>query len=239
MSTPVPTRLLHAGLLGLPVYGLLTLWSAREPQPNPAEDYEAWSRFVTTPEYVLTHVLGSGLGLILAIFGIFALGAYLAPSRAGRLGLSAMVVTALGLALFLFVGGVSAFASPQEGQAYLAGIEGFDELPDSYASIAMSLVTLVSIVLSLVGHVMLGIAVWRSALLPRWAGVLWIAAALLMYPFGLVLGALTTGATPPTVLVGAGLVFVAGAWMFRDAIRRARSDAVADPRPMGATAPHS
>jgi hypothetical protein len=45
--------------------------------------------------YVLTHVLGSILGLILAIFGTFALGAYLAGSRAGRLGLLAMVSACL------------------------------------------------------------------------------------------------------------------------------------------------
>src|SRR3712207_8432968 len=40
--------------------------------------------------YVLTHVLGSGLGTIFAIFGTFALGTYLAKSRAGRMGLVAM-----------------------------------------------------------------------------------------------------------------------------------------------------
>lgn len=48
------------------------------PQPDPSTHYEAWSRFVTTDHYVLTHVFGSILGLILAIFGTFALGAYLA-----------------------------------------------------------------------------------------------------------------------------------------------------------------
>jgi len=236
MSTPVPTRLLHAGLLGLPAYGLLTLWSAREPQPNPDEQYEAWSRFVTTPEYVLTHVLGSGLGLILAVFGVFALGALLAASRAPRLGLTAMVVTAFGLLLFLFVGGVSAFAAPDQGQAYLAGIEGLEDLPPSYASNTMVLVMLVSIVVSFVGQVMLGVAVWRSGVLPRWAGVLWIAAALLMYPFGIVVAALVTQATPPTVLVGAALVAIAGIWIVRAATQEHRPDPVADARAMGATA---
>jgi hypothetical protein len=53
---------------------------------------------------------------------------------------------------------------------------------------------LVAILLCLVGNVLLGIAVWRSSSLPRWAGALWLVAALLTYPFGIVLGALTTGA---------------------------------------------
>ena len=78
---------------------------------------------------MLSHLLGSIFGLILAIFGTFALGAYLTTSSAGRLGLVAMVITVLGSALFLPAVGVSAFAAPEEGQAYLAGIEEFSELP--------------------------------------------------------------------------------------------------------------
>jgi len=81
----------------------------------------------------MTHLLGSIFGLILAIFGTFALGAYLANGRSGRMALVAMVVTVLGSALFLPAVGVSAFAAPEEGQAYLAGIEEFSELPPIFA----------------------------------------------------------------------------------------------------------
>jgi hypothetical protein len=203
---------IRAGLLGLPLYGLLTLWASREPQPNPDTEYEAWARFVTTDEYVLTHVLGTGLGVILVIFGTFALGAHLAGTRAARSGLVGMVLAVFGQSIFLFFGGVSAFGSPMEGQAYLAGMN-LGELPQSTAGNVQNIVLLLAILLCLVGNVLLGIAVWRSGSLPRWAGALWIVAALLMYPFGIVLGALTTGATPVTVPIGAGLVTVAGAWM--------------------------
>jgi hypothetical protein len=203
---------IRAGLLGLPLYGLLTLWASLEPQPNPDKDYEAWARFVTTDGYVLTHVLGSGLGLILVIFGTFALGAHLARTRAARVGLSAMVIAVFGQSIFLFFGGVSTFGSPMEGQAHLAGMN-LDELPESAASNMQTIVLLAGVLLGLVGNVLLGIAVWRSKSLPKWAGALWVIAALLMYPFGIVLGALTTGATPPTVPIGAGLIAVAGAWI--------------------------
>jgi hypothetical protein len=219
MARSNPAAWIRAGLLALPGYGLLTLWAAREPQPNPDEDYEAWARFVTTPEYVLTHVLGTTLGLVLALFGSFALGAYLATARSGRLALSAMVVANAGVCLFLVIGGVSAFASPREGQAYLAGIDGLTDLPESAASTAMALVGLASVVLLFVGNVLLGIAIWRSRALPAVAGVLWILAAILMYPLGIVVAATSTGATPPTVLVGAGLVVVAGAWIAARAFR--------------------
>src|SRR5215203_6613165 len=162
MSAPNTTNWSRAGLLGLPAAGALTLWSSLDPQPDPNVHYEAWSSFVTTDHYVLTHVFGSILGLILAIFGTFALGAFLTRSRAARLGLVAMVITVLGSALFLPGMGVSTFSAPEEGQAYLAGIEGLAELPTSSADMAFTATSLLVVVL-------LGVAVWRSGTLPKWA----------------------------------------------------------------------
>ena len=211
MPAPNATKWIGIGLLGLPLYGALTFWSSLNPQPDPNTDYEAWSRYVTTDHYVLTHVFGSILGLILAIFGTFALGAYLTRSRAGRLGLVAMVITVFGSALFLPGMGISAFAAPEEGQAYLAGIEGLTELPTSSADIAFGATSLLVVVLLFVGNVLLGVAVWRSGTLPKWAGALWAAAPVFMYPLGVVHAAtIGPASTPPTVLVGALLIVIGG-----------------------------
>jgi hypothetical protein len=224
MSAANTTKWVGIGLLGLPLHGALTFWSSLDPQPDPNTHYEAWSRFVTTNHYVLTHLFGSILGLILAIFGTFALGAYLAKSRAGRLGLVAMVITVLGSALFLPGMGVSTFSAPEEGQAYLAGIEGIPELPDIFADTAFAATSLLVVLLVFVGNVLLGVAVWRSGVLPRWAGALWAAGAVFMYPLGLVYAA-TIGAqsTPRTVGVGAMLLVVGGGWMALSVRRRPSS----------------
>jgi len=220
MSTPNISRWIGIGLLGLPLYGALTFWSSLDPQPDPSAYYEAWSRFVTTDHYVLSHLFGSTLGLIFAIFGTFALGAYVARSRAGRLGLVAMVLTVLGTALFLPGMGVSTFASPAEGQAYLAGIEEFRKLPSSFADTMFAATSLLVVLLLFVGNVLLGVAVWRSGTLPRWAGALWAAAPVLMYPLGLVYAVtLGSNSTPPTVLVGALLIVVSGGWMALSVLR--------------------
>jgi hypothetical protein len=207
------TNWIRLGLFALPLYGVLTFRSSLDPQPDPNTHYEAWSRYVTTDHYVLTHVFGSILGLILAIFGTFALGAFLTRSRAARLGLVAMVITVLGSALFLPGMGVSTFSAPEEGQAYLAGIEGLAELPTSSADIAFTATSLLVVVL-------LGVAVWRSGTLPKWAGALWAAAPVFMYPLGLVYAAtIGPASTPPTVLVGALLVVVGGGWIASRAMR--------------------
>jgi hypothetical protein len=229
MSAPNTTNWIRAGLLGLPLYGALTFWSSLNPQPDPSTHYEAWSRFVTTNHYVLSHLLGSILGLILAIFGTFALGAYLANGRSGRIALVAMVITVLGSALFLPALGVSAFAAPEEGQAYLAGIEEFSELPPIFADTVFAATSLLVILLLFVGNVLLGVAVWRSGTLRRWAGVLWIAAAVLMYPLGIVYAAtIGSQSTPRTVLVGALLIVISGGWIVWSALRRPSAEVSGD-----------
>src|SRR3712207_5799953 len=101
MSAVNTTRWIGIGLLGLPLYGALTFFSSLDPQPDPNTQFEAWSHYVSTDFYALKHLFASILGLILGIFGTFALGAYLTRSRAPRLGLVAVVITVLGSALFL------------------------------------------------------------------------------------------------------------------------------------------
>ena len=215
------TRWIGAGLLGLPLYGALTFWSSMNPQPDPNTHLEAWSRFVTTDHYVLSHLFGSVLGIVFAIFGAIALGAYLATGRAGRLGLVGMVVTVLASALFLTVGGVSTFSAPEEGQAVLAGVEEFENLPPIFANTAMMATFVVSTLLLFVGNLLLGVAVWRSGTLPRWAGALWTAAAVFMYPLGMAyMMTIGPASTPPTVLVGALLLVAGGAWMAWSVLRR-------------------
>src|SRR3712207_4693669 len=99
MSAPKINRWIGAGLLGLHLYGALTFWSSMDHQPHPNTRSEAWARYVTTDHYVIAHVFDSILGLIFALFGTFALGAYLASGRAVRLSLVAMVMNEFGSAL--------------------------------------------------------------------------------------------------------------------------------------------
>ena len=138
-----------------------------------------------------------------------------------------MVITVMGYSLFLPWAGTSTFAAPREGQAYLAGIEEFHELPIIFAITMQGLTVVVAIVLGFVGNVLLGVAVWRSGILPKWGGALWAAAPVLIYVFGLVY-AMTIGAqaTPPTVPAGAVVVVISGVWMAWSALSRPSAQAV-------------
>ncbi len=227
MSTPNTTKWIGAGLLGLPLYGVLSFFSSLNPQPDPNTHYDAWARYVTTDFYVLTHLFASDLGLMLAIFGTFALGAYLARSRAGRMGLVAMAITVFGSLLFLMVGGVSTFSSPEQGQMHLQGIEGYREMPTILAQTAMMATFGVSFLLMLVGNALLGVAIWRSGTLPRWAGALWAAGSALPM-LGMLYALLPIGAdaTPATVPVGMVLLVISGAWMAYSVLRGPSAETV-------------
>ena len=229
MSAPNVTRWIGIGLLGLPLYGALTFWSSLDSQPDPSTHYDAWSRFVTTDHYLLTHLFGSIGGAVLAILGVFALGAYLATSRAGRLGLAAMVATVVGQALGLTIGGASTFAAPEEGQAHLVGIEEYAKLNTEQPMLsdtALMATFGLAILLMFVGSVLLGVAVWRSGVLPKWAGAIWAASALMFYVLGAVLGMATTGGSLVTQPLAALLMVIGGGWMAYSVLRRPSARAV-------------
>jgi len=224
MSAANDTRPIGIGLLGLSLYGALTFFSALNPQPDYNTYPEAWARYVTTDHYVLEHLFLSIFGIIFGILGVFALGAYLATSRAGRMGLVAMVITVVGSGLFLSVLGISTFAAPEQGQAYLAGMD-YDKLPDSFADTVQALTGLGYILLGFVGNILLGVAIWRSGTLPKWAGALWAAAHVLMYVSQGYAATVGAKSTPPTVLVGAVVVVISGAWMAWSVLSRSSSAA--------------
>jgi hypothetical protein len=217
MSAPNTLNWIRAGLLALPIYGLLTAWATLDPQPDQVKHTEEWARFVGSTSYLVDHIFGTIGGAILAILGVFALGAYLAGSRVGRLGLVAMVITVVGQALGLAIGGVTAFATNAIGRAYLAGIKDVMQVE---FSMAMTATLGLVILLLLVGNVLLGVAVWRSGTLPKWAGAIWVASALMFYVLGAVAGMITTGASLPTQPVGGLLIAISGAWIAWSVIRQ-------------------
>ncbi len=207
---------IRAGLFALPVYGLLTAYATLEPQPDQASDPDGWARFVSSNSYLASHIIGNVLGTTLAIFGTFALGAFLATSRAPRLALSGMVLAVAGHILFTVPGAISTFATPAIGTAYLAGNR--DVMALEFPPVMAAILAL-GLLLAVVGNTILGVAIWRSGTLPRWAGLIWLVGTLIFYVLGAALGMATTGASLPTQPVGAALLAISGAWIAWAALR--------------------
>ena len=121
---------------------------------------------------------------------------------------------------FLSILGASAFAAPATARAYLAGVTNIQELQaDAATDLVVMGIFLLVIVANLVGNILLGVAIWRSGVLPRAAGLIWILSAVALYVLGLVVSLLFTNTSTPTEPVGGLLVAIAGLWMASSAQR--------------------
>jgi hypothetical protein len=213
----------RAGLLALPIYGLLTFWATFTHEPNRQTQVEAYARYISTPTYLAQHLLGSILGTILAIFGVIALAAYLANGRSRHLALLGMVLSVAGNCLVLTIFGFSTLVSPVIGRLYLEGQAGAMEVNEAIlTSPAFIFVVLPGLLLFLVGTILFGVAIWRSGTLPRWAGLLFAPTGLLLAA-GLQIGWAQT--------IGSALVVAAGVWIAWTALREPAGQLGAEAQP--------
>src|SRR5918996_489087 len=128
---------IRAGVWALPLYGLLTLWTTFTHQPDPNADFEAYARYVSTTNYLV-------------------------GGRAGRLALFALLSSVAGNALILTIFGMSTFATPAVGRAYLAGQQGVVEVNQDILGVLLVVTALLGGLLYSVGTILFGIAIWRS-----------------------------------------------------------------------------
>jgi hypothetical protein len=211
------------GVWAVPVYALLTFWATLTHEPNRQTEVEAYARYISTTSYLVQHLLGSILGTILAIFGVIALAAYLADGRAGRLALVAMVLSVAGNCLILTIFGFSTIVSPEIGRLYLAGQREAMQVNEAiFGSTAFSLLAVSGLVLYLVGAILMGVAIWRSETLPRWAGALYAPTGFLIAA-GVAVGVAQT--------LGSALLIAAGVWIAWSVMRGPSSQQRAGVRP--------
>ena len=111
---------------------------------------------------------------------------------------------------------LSAFATPAIGAAY---VDGNRDVMALEFSPVMTAILVLGLLLAVIGNTILGVAIWRSGTLPRWAGVIWIVGTLIFYVLGAAFGMATTGASLPTQPVGAALLAISGAWIAWTALR--------------------
>jgi hypothetical protein len=144
---------------------VLTLWTTFIHQPDPKADFEAYARYVSTTSYLVEHLFGSILGVMLAIFGAVALSIYLSSRRSALVG---MVTSVAGHILILTILGMSTFATPAVGRAYLEGQRNIVEVNQDILGAPVIGTALLGGLLYSTGTILFGVAMWRSAMLPRW-----------------------------------------------------------------------
>ena len=198
-------RAARLGLWALPVWAALLCVGTLREQPRWQTHPADWSRFVTTPEFLASHLVASILGAAIGALGMVALGAVLARRGHPAAGLAAMVTGVVANVLSASAFGVAAFAQPAIGRNYLAHHTAEARLLIKTAANGGPLTTMIitSGVLLIASVIVAGAGVARTRSLPRAAGIGFAASMVLFVlaqipdtgPWQAIAGALLTAFT--------------------------------------------
>ena len=166
-------RLARLGVWALPIYAATLFAGTVTHQPPPQTQLADWSRYVTTNEFLISHIVFSIFGSIFGAIGAVALGTLLIERGSVKLGLAGLLsglsANVIGTSIF----GIAAFAQPAIGRLYLSGQTqtARDVYYDAAQGTPMVVVALVFIVLLVASFIVFGVAFARLELMPRWAGI--------------------------------------------------------------------
>ena len=168
-------RFARGAIWALPVWAALLFFGTLTHQPDPQTAFEDFAAYVTTNQFLLSHLLNSIAGAAIGSIGVIGLMLLLQDSKAIGKALTGMVATVAGNTLTSSIFGVAAFAQPAMGRVFLAGQENALDFYNNVYAAPLFITALVSLLLFIVGGVFTGIAITASDRFPQWTG--WLYAA--------------------------------------------------------------
>lgn len=194
------------GLWALPVWAALLLIATWTHQPDYQTNFPAYAQYITTTRFLISHLVASILGAGIGILGLVALFVVLAHRQTLRLAAWALMAAVIGNVLVTSVFGAAAFAQPAIGRAFLAGqrAEAISFNNDVYGPVLFA-TALPGLVLFAIGIVLFGVAVARSELFPKTAGIAFALSGVLFALIGFAIGEVQTA--------GAALMLVSTGWI--------------------------
>jgi hypothetical protein len=167
--------LILAGLALIP-QGILTINVPSAPEQNLAFAFGANSF-----SYRFSMMLVA-ISLALFILGVFALYVHLAQSEQEKMAFAGLIVTVGFLALFLPLTGFAAFVVPAIGSLVEQGHMEMFAVMDAIFKEPFLPIQFFAGILWNIGNILLGIAIWRSETLWKWAGMLFIVYGMIGIP---------------------------------------------------------
>lgn len=183
---PAAHRIHRLGLWAIPAAGVVIGAHWLFPEGPPTADGVA-HHFTSIPTLIAQeYVLFLG-GLLLLLFGVIAMSAYLANAGARTSAIVGMVLSVSGIVLFLPIAAIPTLVYPVLGQAYLSGhpemasaMQLFSPMPHGLQG-WLRVHAILALVVSIAGAIAMAVAIWRSGKFPRWAAVVYaIAFSLVM-----------------------------------------------------------
>jgi len=196
----------HVGLITLPISGIFALAAliARGPLGSPLDDIAEWSEATSSGIYLITQVTLI-FAYVLPFYGLCSLYIYLAKNdHVERTAFIGMVTSLMGTALALPASGIFTFVAPVVGRLFLQDQVNVSQLFIDSVTGPGAMMGILSAILYTLGPIYLGVAVWRSNGLPKWAGAFFaVHGALLSFGFAFF----------PALILGWALFTISGAWI--------------------------
>ena len=159
------------GALALPISGLVAASAALVPGIviNPPVDPVG---FAQAANYVgLANLVGI-VSLVFLLFGFQALHSFLERNSIDKWAFAGMILSLIGLGLFLPFLGTIAFAAPVAGRLYLSGdLQAVSIISEATSTSNPAALAFggVSVLFSVLGAILFSMAIWRSGKLPKWS----------------------------------------------------------------------
>ena len=154
----------------LPVWATLLFLATLTEQPNPQTAFADFADYVTTSQFLLSHLVGSIVGAAIGSIGVTGLMLYLQDSKVAGRAITGMVAAVAGNTLMSSVYGVAAFAQPAMGRLYQAGQQNALDFYNQVYAAPLFGTALTGLLLFIFGGIFTGSAIAGSGRMPRWAG---------------------------------------------------------------------
>jgi hypothetical protein len=139
-------------------------------QPDPQTAFGDFAAYVTTIQFLLSHLIASIAGAAIGSIGVIGLMLYLQDSKVAGRAITGMVATVAANVLNSSIFGVAAFVQPAMGRAFLAGQESALDFYNQVYAAPLFATALVALLLFIAGGVFTGIAIAACGRFPRWTG---------------------------------------------------------------------
>jgi hypothetical protein len=196
----------RGALWALPVWAAMLFAGTITHQPDVHTDFAGFAKYVTTSEFLWSHLVNSIAGAAIGSIGTVALVLYLQDTKAAGGVIIGMSATVLGNTMTSAIFGAAAFVQPALGRAFLAGQQNAPAIYEDVYGVPLFGTAIVSLLLFIIGGIFVGMAITASGRFPRWTG--WMYA---ITTFGFVLSNFTVavGQTLMSALLFAATVVVA------------------------------
>ena len=114
-------RITRWGLWAPPLWTVLLFVGTVDHQPDVRTDFAGFANYVTTTQFLISHIVASIVGAGIGVLGLLALFNFLAMRIPSRVAPVALALAVVGNVMLASIFGMAAFGQSAIGRLYLAG----------------------------------------------------------------------------------------------------------------------